>query len=46
MSADFPDQFEVFRQLHKPIRDHLLAERDRDVMAARVALGERLARMI
>jgi len=43
---DFAAQFETFRQLHRPIRDHLLADSARDVMAARVALGERLARMI
>lgn len=46
MAADLAAQFEAFRQLHRPIRDYLLAERVRDVMAARVALGERLARMI
>lgn len=46
MDADLPAQFEAFRQLHRPIRDYLLADRSRDVMAARVALGERLARMI
>lgn len=46
MAADLPAQFETFRQLHRPIRDYLLAERVRDVMAARVALGERLARML
>lgn len=44
--ADLATQFEAFRQLHRPIRDYLLAERARDVMAARVALGERLGRMI
>jgi len=43
--GDFSEQFETFRQLHRPIRDYLLAERARDVMAARTALGERLARM-
>lgn len=46
MEGDLETQFEAFRQLHKPIRDYLLAERSRDVMAARTALGERLARMI
>ena len=46
MDADLHAQFEAFRQLHRPIRDYLLADRSRDVMAARVALGERLARMI
>ena len=46
MEADLPAQFEAFRALHRPIRDYLLASRVRDVMAARVALGERLKRMI
>lgn len=46
MEADLPAQFEAFRALHHPIRDYLLAERARDVMAARVSLGERLAKMI
>ena len=46
LSDDFPAQFEAFRTLHRPIRDHLLAERSRDVMAARTALGQRLARMV
>ncbi|MGB3472537.1 MAG: DNA repair protein RecO [Erythrobacter sp.] len=46
MQADFEDQFEAFRQLHKPLARYLLADMARDVMAARVALGERLARMI
>lgn len=46
MGADLPAQFEAFRALYRPIRDYLLAERTRDVMAARVALGERLRRMI
>ncbi len=45
-SEDFAAQFALFRALHVPIRDHLLAERSRDVMAARTALGERLARMM
>lgn len=44
--ADLVGQFEAFRELHRPIRDYLLAERARDVMAARVSLGERLKRMI
>lgn len=43
---DFAAQFAAFRHLHRPIGEHLLAERARDVMAARVALGERLARMV
>ena len=46
LSDDFPAQFEAFHTLHRPIRDHLLAERSRDVMAARTALGQRLARMV
>jgi len=46
MAGDFTAQFAAFRALHRPIRDYLLAERARDVMAARTALGERLARMI
>ena len=45
LAEDFDAQFQAFRNLHRPIRDHLLAERSRDVMAARTALGERLARM-
>ncbi|MEM1051553.1 MAG: recombination protein O N-terminal domain-containing protein [Pseudomonadota bacterium] len=45
LDADFPKQFESFRQLHRPIRDYLLAGNARDVMAARTALGERLKRM-
>ena len=46
MEADFEAQFEAFRQLHKPLTRYLLADATRDVMAARVLLGERLARMI
>lgn len=46
MAADLDTQFEAFRQLHRPIRDYLLAGNPRDVMAARNALGERLKRMI
>ncbi|MEO1648283.1 MAG: recombination protein O N-terminal domain-containing protein [Pseudomonadota bacterium] len=46
MAAPFEDQFEVFRQLHKPLTRYLLVDQTRDVMAARVALGERLARMM
>ena len=46
MEAGFEAQFEAFRALHRPIHDYLLAERQRDVMAARVSLGERLKRMI
>ncbi|WP_299193291.1 recombination protein O N-terminal domain-containing protein [uncultured Erythrobacter sp.] len=45
ISGDFEAQFRAFRQLHRPIGEHLLAGNPRDVMAARVALGERLARM-
>ncbi|MEE4199951.1 DNA repair protein RecO [Erythrobacter sp.] len=39
-------QFKAFRRLHRPIRDYLLAERSANVMAARTALGERLARIM
>ena len=46
INADFVSQVETFRALHRPIRDHLFASQPRDVMAARVALGERLARII
>lgn len=46
MAGDFAEQFAAFRTLHRPIRDYLFAERGRDVMAARTALGERLARMM
>ncbi|MEO1048242.1 MAG: DNA repair protein RecO C-terminal domain-containing protein, partial [Pseudomonadota bacterium] len=46
MAAPFEDQFEAFRQLHKPLARYLLVDQTRDVMAARVALGERLARMM
>lgn len=45
MSEDFAAQFEAFRALHRPIGDYLLAGTARDVMAARVALGERLAKI-
>lgn len=46
MAADLPQQFEIFRQLHKPLARYLLADTKSDVMAARVLLGERLARMV
>ncbi len=46
LQASLEDQFEAFRQLHKPIARYLLADTTRDVMAARTALGERLSRMI
>lgn len=46
LEGDLTVQFEAFRKLHKPIGHYLLAERSRDVMAARVSLGERLARMV
>jgi DNA repair protein RecO (recombination protein O) len=45
-AADLPTQFEIFRRLHTPLSRHLLADARGDVMAARVALGERLARMV
>ncbi len=43
---DMQSQIKVFRALHKPIGRHLLADSKTDVMAARVALGERLVRMV
>lgn len=46
MEGDLEAQFQAFRQLHRPIRDYLLAGNARDVMAARTALGERLKRMV
>jgi len=46
MNDGFETQFAAFRQLHRPIRDYLFAERRGNVMMARVALGERLARML
>lgn len=44
--GDFSAQFETFRLLHNPIARHLLAEQRGDVMSARTALGEKLARML
>lgn len=44
--AAFEEQFEAFRQMHKPLARYLLADARGDVMAARVNLGERLAKMI
>ena len=46
MAGDFELQIEAFRKLHKPIARYLLADTKTDVMAARVALGERLVRML
>lgn len=46
MEGDLDVQFEAFRQLHKPLARYLLADTRGDVMAARVLLGERLARMV
>jgi DNA repair protein RecO (recombination protein O) len=46
LGAPFDEQFEAFRQLHKPIARYLLADGPGNVMAARTALGERLKRMI
>ena len=43
--APFEEQFATFRALHKPLGTYLLADARTDVMAARVSLGERLARM-
>jgi len=45
LDAPFEEQFEAFRKLHKPLGAYLLADARTDVMAARVSLGERLARM-
>ena len=45
-AAPFEEQFEAFRQLHKPLARYLLADTRTDVMAARVNLGERLAKML
>jgi len=44
--GDVAAQFETFRQLHGPLGRYVLAERARDVMSARVLLGERLARIV
>ncbi|MEM6477229.1 MAG: recombination protein O N-terminal domain-containing protein [Pseudomonadota bacterium] len=46
MEGDLDAQFEAFRQLHKPLARYLLADSKTDVMAARVLLGERIARMV
>ncbi len=46
LALPFEPQFETFRQMHKPIARYLLADARTDVMAARVSLGERLARMV
>lgn len=45
-AAPFEAQFEAFLRLHKPLASYLLADARTSVMAARVALGERLARMM
>jgi DNA repair protein RecO (recombination protein O) len=45
-AADLPAQFQIFRRLHTPLSRHLFADSRADVMAARVLLGERLARMV
>lgn len=45
-TGDLNTQFETFRQLHKPLARYLLADAPRDGMAARVMLGEKLARMV
>lgn len=44
--GDLEEQIGIFRSLHKPIARYLLADTGGDVMAARVALGERLVRMV
>ncbi|TRD12296.1 DNA recombination protein RecO [Erythrobacter insulae] len=46
MQADLEGQIDAFRKLHAPIGRYLLADTKSDVMAARVALGERLVRMV
>lgn len=46
MDGDLEAQIAVFRALHRPMGRHLLADSKSDVMAARVALGERLVRMV
>ncbi len=46
VDGDLEQQLEQFRALEAPLARYLLAERDRDVMAARTLLGERLARML
>lgn len=45
-SGELASQLAVFRALHRPIARYLLADTKSDVMAARVALGERLVRMV
>ena len=45
-TLDLDGQIEAFRRLHKPIARYLLADTRSDVMSARVALGERLMRMV
>ena len=46
VSGDLESQIGVFRNLHKPIGRYLLEGTKSDVMAARVALGERLVKMV
>ncbi|MBD2841396.1 DNA repair protein RecO [Erythrobacter rubeus] len=46
MAGDLDAHIEAFRALHRPIARYLLADTKGDVMAARVALGERLVRMV
>lgn len=46
MADDLPAQFATFRAMHKLLARYLLADSHGDVMAARVLLGERLARMV
>ena len=45
LEASFDDQFQTFRQMHKPLGRYLLADTRTDVMAARALLGERLGKM-
>ncbi|WP_298467498.1 recombination protein O N-terminal domain-containing protein [uncultured Erythrobacter sp.] len=46
MEGDFEAQFDTFRALHRPLGRYVLADSKSDVMAARIALGERLGRML
>ncbi|MEL6877939.1 MAG: DNA repair protein RecO [Pseudomonadota bacterium] len=46
LEGDLEAQLAQFHALEAPIARYLLAERDRDVMAARTLLGDRLARII
>ncbi len=45
-NGDLAEQMAQFKTLEAPLARYVLAERDRDVMAARTLLSERLARMM